>query len=65
LAPTDFWLSGYLKIMLEGSSFETTEELQEKVKDILISIPTSAFRAVFEEGKGRLLRCIEEGGEYL
>jgi hypothetical protein len=32
--PADFWLFGYLKVMLEGSSFEMAEELQEKVTDI-------------------------------
>jgi nicotinamide riboside kinase len=45
--------------MLEGSLLETAEEVQEKVMDILMSIPTSSFRAVFEEWKSRLLRCIE------
>jgi hypothetical protein len=51
--------------MLEGSSFETAEEVQEKVTDILMSIPTSTFRALFEKWKSQLLRCIEAGGEYL
>jgi hypothetical protein len=37
--------------MLEGSSFETAEELQAKITDILMSIPTSTFRAAFEERK--------------
>jgi hypothetical protein len=44
LAPVDFWLFGHLKVMLERSSFETAEDLEEKVMDILVSIPT-----VFEE----------------
>jgi hypothetical protein len=51
LAPVDFWPFGYLKVMLEWSSFETSEELQENVTDILMSIPTSTFRAIFEEWK--------------
>jgi hypothetical protein len=50
--------------MLAGSSFETAEELQEKVTDILTPILTSTFGAAFEEWKSRLLRCIEAGGEY-
>jgi hypothetical protein len=65
LAPTDLWLFGDLKGMLEWSSFETAEELQERVTDILMSIPISTFRAVFEEWKSRLLRSIETNGEYL
>jgi hypothetical protein len=65
LTPADFRLFGYLKIMLEGNSFETAEELQEKVTGILMSITISTFRPVFEEWKSRLLRCIEAGGDYL
>jgi hypothetical protein len=34
------------------------------VTDILKSISTSTFRAVFEECKSWLLWCIEAGGEY-
>jgi hypothetical protein len=65
LAPADFWLFGYLRVMLEGSSFETAQELQGKATGILMSIPTSTFRAVFEEWKSRVLQCIEAGGQYL
>jgi hypothetical protein len=60
LAPVDFWLFGHLTVTLEKSSFETAEELQEKVTDILMSIPTSTFRAVFEEWKSRLLRYMKQ-----
>jgi hypothetical protein len=63
--PADFWLFGYLKVILEGSSFEMAKELQEKTTDILMSIPTSTFRAVFDEWKSQLLRRIEAGGIYL
>jgi hypothetical protein len=65
LVQANFWLCGYPKVVLEGSSLETAEGLQEKVTDIVILISTSIFRAVFEEWKNRLLRCIEAGGEYL
>jgi hypothetical protein len=51
--------------MLKGSSFQTARELQEKVTDVLMSVPTSTFTAVFEEWKSRLLQCNEAGGEYL
>jgi hypothetical protein len=37
--------------MLEGSSFETAEESQEKMTDILMSIAISTLRAGFEEWK--------------
>jgi hypothetical protein len=34
LAPADFLRFGHLKVMLEGSSFETAEELQDKMTDM-------------------------------
>jgi hypothetical protein len=37
LVTIDFWSFGSLKTMMEGCSFETTEELQGKVTEILIS----------------------------
>jgi hypothetical protein len=39
LSPADFWLFGYLKMMLEGSSLETAENPQEKMTELLMSIP--------------------------
>jgi hypothetical protein len=41
------------------------EELQEKLMDFLMPVPTLTFRAVFEEWKSQLVRCIESGGEQL
>jgi hypothetical protein len=55
LAPADFWPFEYLKSMLEGISFELAEALQGKVTDILMFVPTSTFRTVFEEWKSELL----------
>jgi hypothetical protein len=65
LALANISLFGYLKVVPEGGSFGTAEELQGKVTDISMSIATSTFRAVFEEWKSRLLRYIEAAGEYL
>jgi hypothetical protein len=50
-APADFWLCWYLKVMLEGNSFETAEALQEKVTDNLMSIPTSTSEQYLRNGK--------------
>jgi hypothetical protein len=65
LVPANFWLFGHLKIILEGSSFQTAEELQETMTDILMLIQTVTFRTVFEEWKSTLLRYIKTSGEYL
>jgi hypothetical protein len=58
-------ISGYLNVNLEGSSFETAEELKTKITDILMLIPTLPFRTVFQEWQSRLLGCTEAGGEHL
>jgi hypothetical protein len=50
LAPADFWFSGCVKVMLEGGSLETAEELQEKVMNILTPIPTLSNLGISPEG---------------
>jgi hypothetical protein len=51
LAPAGFWPFGYLKVMVKGSSFETAEEMHEKVTNILMSIPTSTSEQYLRNGK--------------
>jgi hypothetical protein len=53
LAPADFCLFGDLKVMLQGSSFEIADQLQEKVAAILMLLPISTFRAALQERKSR------------
>jgi len=65
LAPTDFFLFGYLKTLLQGTSFGTAEELQGEVSKILKEIPKHTFAQAYEEWKHRLRMCIEKGGEYV
>jgi hypothetical protein len=47
LTPAYFWLFNNPKVMPEGSSFETAEELQEKMAEILLSILTPTSRVAF------------------
>jgi len=65
LAPSDFFLFGFLKTSLQGSTFETPEELLARVSEILHGIERDVFLRVFREWISRLSRCIDGGGEYI
>ena len=49
LASNGFFLFGYLKRELEGMMFKTEEEVLEKVKSVLLSIPKEVFRKLYDE----------------
>ena len=65
LAPSDFFLFGYLKMKLEGCVFEDEDELFAKVKEILYSIPAQYFIDAYENWIERLNEVIEREGEYI
>ena len=54
LAPSDYFLYGYLSFMLEGCFFKTAKELFDKVTEILTSIPNFMFKNAYEEWPRRL-----------
>jgi len=49
---------------LEGSRFQTTEEIQENAKRELRAITESAFQEAFQQWKKRWERCIASRGDY-
>ena len=65
LAPCDFFLFGYLKMMLEGQNFESDEDLVIEVHRIFQSIPQSTLIRVYTEWMQRCKKCIENNGEYI
>lgn len=65
LAPSDFFLFGYLKFKLEGKIFNTEKEVLGEVARILHAIPKDQFRAPYDEWIRRLHLCIERDGEYI
>jgi len=65
LAPSDFWLFGFLKGKLSGKSYSTRDELEAAVVGILHTLKPSDFRRVYNEWIRRLELCIESGGEYV
>ena len=65
LAPSDFFLFGYLKKLLEGLFFENDEDLFKKVCQILHSIKRETLESVYDEWIKRLELCLEKKGDYL
>lgn len=66
IAPSDFFLFGFIKAHLKGTSFYSSEALVHRVTEIVQGIPTATLSSVFENWKERL-RCVSEsdGGYYL
>jgi len=64
LAPSDFYLFGYLKSKLAGSTFPDTRTLLTRLREIFACIEQKVLESVYEEWKIRLSRVIELGGEY-
>jgi histone-lysine N-methyltransferase SETMAR len=64
LAPSDFYLFGYVKRFLAGLSFEDTDQLRAAVEGVLEGIEKVTLQAVFHEWMDRLRKCIITNGEY-
>jgi len=65
LAPSDFFLFGYVKNLLQGQSFATAADLLAAVQVVLGSIGRPVLLSVFREWMQRLKRCIEINGDYV
>ena len=65
LAPSDFFLFGFLKTNLEGKHFDSADELFDWVKNFPNSIDIQMLRNVYIKWVLILQQCIDYGGEYL
>jgi hypothetical protein len=65
LALRDFFLFGDVKRALQGSEFQTVEQLLAAVVGILNAIPTQTLISTFHEWMRRLQACIDTDGEYV
>ena len=65
LAPSDFFLFGYLKNRAKGIDFACEDDVIEWVRDEFQRIPKGTLHRVFEEWIYRLERCIQVNGEYI
>ena len=65
MAPSDFFLFGYVKLKLEGQSFTSRDELFSEVTQILNEIQPDVLKSAFLNWKERLQTIINNGGEYI
>jgi hypothetical protein len=64
LAPSDFYLFGYVKRCLAGLSFEVADQLLAAVEGVLEGTEKVTLQVVFLEWMDRLRKCIAINGEY-
>jgi hypothetical protein len=65
LAPSDFFLFGYVKGKLMGYRAETPSELLVRIRVILAEIQRETLNAVFLEWIERLQKCVQVDSEYV
>jgi histone-lysine N-methyltransferase SETMAR len=65
LGPSDSFLFGHVKRLLQGTEFQTAEEVVDGVVRILADIPLETLMATFHEWLQRLQVCIDSDGEYV
>jgi len=65
LAPSDFYLFGYLKDKAKGKRFCDENQILESIREEFFAIPKHQLESVFEEWERRLHQCIDGGGEYI
>jgi transposase len=67
LAPRHFYLFGYIKVRLAGTSFEEPDQLLQAIDAIVQSIEKATFGSVFQDWMDRLAQysvtvgCLVEG----
>ena len=64
LAPSDFFLFGYIKEKCEGVEFTSPDELIEFIENIFSQISSDVFERVFLNWEERLKRYIQVNGDY-
>jgi histone-lysine N-methyltransferase SETMAR len=64
LAPSGFYLFGYVKRCLTGLLFEDADQLLAVVEGVLEGIEKVTLQAVFLEWMDRLRKCIATNEEY-
>ena len=65
IAPSDFWLFGFIDEKRKGTVASNEEELIFQTREILSKIDSSVLGTVFKEWVKRLEMVIKGNGEYL
>jgi hypothetical protein len=63
--PSNPFLFGHVKEILQGTEFQTAEELLEAVVQMLSEIPLETLMATFHQWMERLQACNDGHGEYV
>lgn len=64
IAPTDFYLNGYLKAKLENLEFGNFGELHSAVDQILDEITPTTLKSVFDRWITKLEQVVSSNGDY-
>jgi hypothetical protein len=64
LAPCDFFLFPKLKHSLKGTHFQSIEDIQRRMTDLLKGFTQNDFQKYLHARKERMLHCIEAQGNY-
>lgn len=64
LAPSDFFLFGYLKNIMKGEKIPNKDVLEQRIWDLMAQIPETMMQRVTDSWKKRLRRVIELEGDY-
>jgi len=64
LAPCDFFLFQKVKLAVKGQHFESTEDIQRAVTQVLNDVPQNAFQECYKEWQHRWKRCVQAQGMY-
>ena len=64
IAPSDFYLFGYIKDQLKGCIFNSKEDLLSAIRSILETISTETLKKVFLKWEERLKKVIDSNGDY-
>jgi hypothetical protein len=64
LIPFDFFLFQKVKTALKGHHFESTEDIQRYVTQVLNNIPQNAFQDCYKQLQHRWKRCVQAEGMY-
>ena len=65
VSPNDFFLYGYTKEKLKGSTHSSEKELFDHIVRIINQIDKTVWQSVFDDWMSRLKRVIDAQGDYI
>jgi hypothetical protein len=64
MVPCDFFLFPKLKHSLKGTHFQSSEDIQRKMTDLVKGFTLNDFQKCFHAWKERMQHCIDAQGNY-